>query len=211
ARGLRRLAGSWRRTRGGCPLLSSVPLGEREGCWQRRIAATVQASCLRWLAGSWRGTRGGSAVVLEARSPPSVALAGSWRLTRGGCPRWCSRRAACGGCGGQLEAYAWWLPPVVLEARGLRWLAGSWRRTSGGCPRWCSRRAACGGWRAAGGARVAATRGGARGTVAAIRSVQRPLRRRGCWQRDGLAATVQARWPAVAAGSWRAHTWRLPA
>ncbi|CAK0836976.1 unnamed protein product, partial [Prorocentrum cordatum] len=92
-------------------------------------------------------------------------LAGSWRLTRGGCPRWCSRRAACGGwraaggarvaaarggargarpaaAGGQLAAHAWRLPAVVLEARGLRWLAGSWRRKRGG-------------------ARVAAARGGA--------------------------------------------------
>ncbi|CAK0836975.1 unnamed protein product, partial [Prorocentrum cordatum] len=51
--------------------------------------------------------------------------------------------------GGQLAAQAWW-------------------RTCCGCPRWCSRRAACGGWRAAGGARVAAARGGARGARPAV-------------------------------------------
>ncbi|CAK0836979.1 unnamed protein product, partial [Prorocentrum cordatum] len=91
---------------------------------------------------------------------------GGWRAAGG------ARVAAASGgprgarlavAGGQLAAHAWRLPAVVLEARGLRWLAGSWRRTRGGCPRWCSRRAACGGWRAAGGARVAAARGGARG------------------------------------------------
>ncbi|CAK0836978.1 unnamed protein product, partial [Prorocentrum cordatum] len=58
-------------------------------------------------------------------------------------------------------------------------------------------------WRAAGGARVAAARGGARGTVAAIRCCPAGLsEREGCWQRR-IAATVQARGQRWLAGSWR--------
>ncbi|CAK0819825.1 unnamed protein product [Prorocentrum cordatum] len=189
AEGLRRSLA----TPGSCPLVAfearsppSVAVQRaslaREGRWQRRIAATVQAR--RGVAGGggelWRrlATPGSCPLVaFEARSPPSVARAAGSDGLRQPC-----RRAVVwlAGCGGELDGLR---QPC---RRAVVWLAGA---------------ASCGGaWR-----RPAAAPCGVRGTrVAGSDGLRQPCRRAWALSKEMAAGSDGLRQPCRRAVVWLA-------